>query len=148
MNNSLHFIPLFLFAFAVVVGASPYQACQSELGTVSDVRVSKCDSAPCILPRGGQVTIEVDFTLSAEVKTARDSVFGIVSGMHLPFPTTSPNACSGKGLTCPLKQGVKYTYKSVIPISSIFPKLQLVVEWNVVEGTKKLFCVKIPALLQ
>ncbi|XP_014790765.1 ecdysteroid-regulated 16 kDa protein [Octopus bimaculoides] len=148
MNNSLYFTPLFFLAFAFVVSASPYLACQSELGTVSDVRVSNCDSSPCILPRGGQVTIEIDFTLNSDVHTALDSVFGIISGMHVPFPTTSPNACSGKGLTCPLKQGVKYTYKSVIPISAIFPKLRLIVEWSVVEGTKKLFCVKIPALLQ
>ncbi|XP_036363065.1 NPC intracellular cholesterol transporter 2 homolog a-like [Octopus sinensis] len=126
-----------------------YQKGPADLGTPTDVRISDCTKSPCILKKNTNVSIEVDFTATADVQTVKDAVYGIIAGIHVPFPTSQPDACKDKGLTCPLKKGQKYTYKSVIPISSTYPDIQLVVEYTIKNEDKKpVFCIDIPAMIQ
>ncbi|GAB1601458.1 NPC intracellular cholesterol transporter 2 homolog a-like [Argonauta hians] len=137
----------FVLAFAAVSMAdSPHQKCDSDLGTLSEVRISGCTDTVCILKKGTNVTIEVDFTATDDIPSLKDAVYGIIAGVKVPFPTSQPDACNGKNLECPLKKGQKYTYKSLIPISTSYPSLKLVVEYSIKNADgKAAFCIDIPA---
>lgn len=132
-----------------MVTASPYINCTSSNGYAIDVRVSTCTKSPCILKKGGSVSIEVDFIPTVDATYLTDRVRGIIAGIKLPFATENPNGCQDKGITCPLKKGRRYTYKSVIPVSNLYPSLRLIVEWALIDqNDAEVFCVKIPAQIK
>ena len=41
--------------------------------------------------------------------------------MPAPFPVDEPDACKGQGLDCPLLAGKTYTFKTHLPIKSMYP---------------------------
>jgi len=76
------------------------------------------------------------------------SVHGIISGIPMPFPFPQPDACVDSGLACPLQNGQDYTYTTQIPISSSYPKIKVVVKFELVEDHgKDLFCIEIPSAI-
>ncbi|XP_014790764.1 NPC intracellular cholesterol transporter 2 homolog a [Octopus bimaculoides] len=136
--------------FPIFVAATPYLECDSAHGTVFDVRVSNCSAeGPCILTRNQNVSIEVDFAPNVNISSLTDKIKGIIIGIPIPFPTSQPDACTGKGLTCPLLQGRNYTYRNVMFVRDTYPRIRLIVEWAVVDADNTpVFCIKIPALIQ
>lgn len=41
--------------------------------------------------------------------------------MWLPFPVDQPDACHDQGIICPMTAGKTYTFKTVLPIKSLYP---------------------------
>ena len=48
-------------------------------------------------------------------------VHGIVEHVPVPFPMDNPNACINCGITCPIKSGESYKYKTTIFVKNAYP---------------------------
>jgi Niemann-Pick C2 protein len=120
--------------------------CGSTGSKVKDVIVSGCESTDtCNLPKGKNVSFTVDFTTNEVVSKATAVVHGIIEGIPTPFPFGHPDACTDSGLACPLKSSTSYTYKQQIFVNPSYPKLKLVVKWEVKDqASKDVFCVEVP----
>jgi Niemann-Pick C2 protein len=115
-------------------------------GKVSDVKVSGCETDPiCNLKKGQSSSFAVTFANNEAVTSATAVVHGIVMGLPVPFPLDNPNACKDSGMTCPLDSGTRYTYSNSVYISPKYPKVKLVVKYEVKDQNgSDLFCVEIP----
>ncbi|KAL5008051.1 hypothetical protein ScPMuIL_013632 [Solemya velum] len=131
------------------LGGTPWKACEgSSTGKVSNVIVSGCSGQKCILKKGTTVDVEMDFAYNDAAPATKTTavVHGIIAGLPVPFSIPHPDGCTGSGLTCPLKQGQQYKYKSQIPVKSDYPSIRVVVKWELQdENSKDIFCVTIPA---
>ncbi|XP_033231948.1 NPC intracellular cholesterol transporter 2 homolog a-like, partial [Belonocnema kinseyi] len=74
-------------------------------------------------------------------------VTGIINGIRIPFPLPNPDGCTS--LPCPLDQGVPYTYTASLPVSQMYPKISVEVEWALQnEHQQVIACVLIPAKIE
>jgi len=150
MNPSVKILYVLLLAtFCLSVKAIIFKDCGSLYGKIRTVAVAGCETTPiCILRSGKNVSITVGFTTLEDTSVAKAVVHGIIAGVPVPFPTSQPNACENSGLSCPLATGQNYTYSAVIPVSSSYPKIKVVVRWELQEAKgKDLFCVEIPTAI-
>lgn len=115
-------------------------------GKVSDVKVSGCESDPiCNLKKGQNSSFSVTFVSNEAVKSATAVVHGIVMGIPVPFPLDNPDACKNSGMSCPLVSGTQYTYVNNVYVSPKYPKVKLVVKYEVKDQNgSDLFCVEVP----
>lgn len=149
MRNQILSCLVFVACVANAIAKTPYKICDSKLGVATNVTVSGCDSSPCILKKGSSIKITVDFVSHADVEEVKDAVSGIIGKIPVPFPTPHPNACTTKGISCPLKKGQNYTYTSSTPVSASYPDLRLIVRWAIKDKNGDyVFCVLIPAQLK
>jgi len=117
-------------------------------GKVRSVTVAGCDNTPCLLRTGTDVSLTVDFTSLVETDKVKAVVHGIIGGVPLPFPFPHSDACQDSGLTCPLHNGVNNTYTTTLPIQKSYPKIKVIVKWELQDDSKKdLFCIEIPAAI-
>lgn len=126
-----------------------YKDCGSLYGKVRSVAVAGCENSnPCILRSGQSAALTVEFTSLEDTAKAKASVHGIIGGVPLPFPLPQSDACQNSGLSCPLQNANNYTYTATIPISSSYPKIKVLVKWELQEASgKDLFCIEIPSAI-
>ena len=55
------------------------------------------------------------------ITTATTKVYGQVGGVKLPFALAQDNACKDQGIVCPMAPGKPYTFKTTLPIKSVYP---------------------------
>jgi len=53
---------------------------------VKEVRVVPCNSNPCILKLGTNVTVEADFIAPLNTNKLSEVIKGVIRGRELPFP--------------------------------------------------------------
>ena len=46
-------------------------------------------------------------------------------GITVPFSVDNTNACEDQGITCPMIAGKDYTFKTTLPIKSIYPSVRI-----------------------
>jgi len=140
---------LIVASLLIASNAFKFKDCGSLQGKVRDVTVAGCDNTPrCILKSGTDVVLTVDFVSLVESSSAKAVVHGIIAGVPIPFPLPQSDACQDSGLTCPLQNGVNNTYTTTLPISKSYPKIKVVVRWELKgESGKDLFCIEIPAAI-
>ena len=63
------------------------------------------------------------FLAEENITAATTKVYGTVAGIKVPFQIDNPNACEDQGITCPMIAGKDYTFKTVLPIKSIYPSV-------------------------
>ncbi|RMX52019.1 hypothetical protein pdam_00003767 [Pocillopora damicornis] len=103
---------------------------------------------PCSLKKGTEETIQVQFVPKVNITSAKTVVHGKIPyvPMPAPFPVDEPDACKGQGLDCPLLAGKTYTFKTQLPIKSMYPAIQVVVKWELHDQDDKVvYCWQIPA---
>jgi len=109
-------------------------------GQVTEIR-GNCGSEPCTYKRGSNFEVEVDFVAPADSNTLTADVSAIIGGLRVPWPGFNKNACTGNGLSCPLKAGQKYTYRYSGEIKQQYPKANLKFEWKLRDSSNNmLFC--------
>jgi Niemann-Pick C2 protein len=116
-------------------------------GVVSDVKIPGCETTPvCILKKGTNASIEIDFKSGEDTKTAKSEVHGIIAGISIPFPLDNPDVCNGCGVTCPLLSGSLYTYKTHIEVKSGYPSVSVMVKWEIKDSDgNDIVCIELPA---
>ncbi|KAM5129256.1 NPC intracellular cholesterol transporter 2 [Mantella aurantiaca] len=136
---------LALSAVTVTVGEPlVYKDCGCEKGKLLAVDVSPCPKQPCPLVKGSTYLINVTFTSDEVTPACKAVVYGLLSGIPIPFPLPESDGCKS-GVSCPLKEGTTYNYLTKLPIKEEYPKVKLVVEWELRDSdNKNLFCWKIP----
>ena len=65
------------------------------------------------------------FLAEENITAATTKVYGTVAGIKVPFSVDNPNACEDQGITCPMIAGKDYTFKTVLPIKSIYPSVSI-----------------------
>nr|CAH0105247.1 unnamed protein product [Daphnia galeata] len=140
---------LVLASFVLATRALIFKDCGSVYGKVRSVAVTGCDTSnTCILKSGTNLNLTVVFTSLEDTEKTKATVHGIIGGVPLPFPLPQADACENSGLICPLSNGQNYTYTATIPISPAYPKIKVLVKWELQEAHgKDLFCIEIPSAI-
>ncbi|XP_035706326.1 ecdysteroid-regulated 16 kDa protein isoform X1 [Folsomia candida] len=126
---------------------TPHTDCGS-VASIQNVEVIPCDSDVCNLKTGTNVTININFTPKADIAKLTAVVHGVVAGVPMPFHFPQVNACQNSNITCPLQSGQGYSYSVKLPVLGSYPKIKVVVKWELKDATgKDVVCVEIPARL-
>merc|ERR1719495_586454 len=144
-------IPLYVLTavlcFAVVFADDPvaFRDCGSK-GKITGVTVNNCPSLPCKLKRGTNATITMTFAPSVDIPAATSVCYGYLGGtIKTPFPLTDNNACHD--MTCPAKAGASTVYKHVLPVNPIYPKVSVIVQWEVHTASALETCFTVPVVI-
>ncbi|XP_020294604.1 epididymal secretory protein E1-like [Pseudomyrmex gracilis] len=118
------------FCVALSLQATPHNPCDKGPLPV-ELRVDGCNSLPCNLYRGTNLTAQWDFVADSDSTKLTTRVKVTIFGITVEYPYPQPDACkslsSGK---CPLKKGDKATYTLVMPIEKSYPHLTLNIEFR------------------
>ncbi|KAJ7365560.1 Phosphatidylglycerol/phosphatidylinositol transfer protein [Desmophyllum pertusum] len=119
--------------------------------TIAFVDITPCDKQPCTLKRGTEETMEVQFTPHKAITAAKTIVHGKLPYLpvQLPFPVDNPDACKDQGIECPMAAGKTYTFKTVLPIKSMYPTTPVIVTWEMKDQDNNLvYCWQIAAQIE
>jgi Niemann-Pick C2 protein len=123
-----------------------FDACKSEGGKLLEIDVTPCKKQPCTFYKGTNVTCTVIFIPNEEIKTALIEIYGIVSGVKVPFTTS--DGCKA-GMKCPVKSGQETKIRFTLFVSRYYPSLKLVVQLDMKDQTEKMnFCAKFSAQIE
>ncbi|EFA02897.1 ecdysteroid-regulated 16 kDa protein [Tribolium castaneum] len=133
-----------------VACAYGYEDCGSKDGSVVSVTIANCDNdKKCVLKRNTNVSIEIAFTTNADSDTLTAVVHGVVLGVPLPFNLPNPDGCKDSGVSCPLRAGQSYTYKTSLPVLSSYPKVTVDVQWELKDKEgNDVVCILIPSQIK
>ncbi|GJQ80222.1 hypothetical protein Trydic_g23797 [Trypoxylus dichotomus] len=149
-------LTVFFLSFIAYASAAIYQQCANGK-TVENldekISVSRCTKAPCRLKKGTQVDVTMKFKTDNDVKKIRNLVYANIAGIPFPFigvdnTSACPNIYEADGKTkasCPLKGGKEYQYKSKIDVLDIYPRIKVVVHWELVGDNGSVLCFEVPA---
>ncbi|CAF2372502.1 unnamed protein product [Rotaria sp. Silwood2] len=128
--------------------ATPYTACESELGTIKTFDVTGCTTVPCKFLKGKTYTMNLTFQSQASSITAKVSIHGIIAGMPIPFPLPDPDACK-LGVQCPINNNDINTASLSLPVLSSYPSMSLHVKIEIIGDDKNhdYACLKFPATI-
>ena len=122
MKGSVFFIAVLLTFTTVLSKQISYNNCTGEeLGEILSIDITPCDEEPCVLKRGGNETVTINFIPQEAVTTAKIYAYAIFGLIPVPLPLPDPDACQGHGLTCPLKSGEAVEFVYTEYISEDFP---------------------------
>ncbi|KYN11054.1 Epididymal secretory protein E1, partial [Trachymyrmex cornetzi] len=119
---------------AICVAASlqytPYARCDDGPPPKSLI-VEGCNSSPCDLYRGTNLTAHWDFNAIADAEKLTVRVRVTILGITVTYPYPYPNACESlMNSKCPLSKGDNATYSLLMPISKGYPSVQLTIEFS------------------
>ncbi|CAD5118767.1 DgyrCDS7443 [Dimorphilus gyrociliatus] len=143
-----------LAVFSLILAAAycktPWVPCPdaSKAGTPKNVVVPDCNSVPCKLKKGTDVSFAVEFESKETAANLTAVVHGILGSLPVPFPLSNPNACKDSGIQCPIKMNQKYKYNQKISISKSYPTISVKVKWELKDSAHKdLFCILVPVAI-
>ncbi|XP_031622763.1 ecdysteroid-regulated 16 kDa protein-like [Contarinia nasturtii] len=119
-----------------------------------NVNFSNCRKGRCLLWKGTQLFVQINFEPDHDVKNLRSSIAGMIWGITFPFIGVDGTSACDKlyeedGVTktkCPLKAGHKYVYKHAVDVLHIYPSIDVDVHWALTEDNDKdLVCFEVPA---
>nr|XP_011445164.2 NPC intracellular cholesterol transporter 2 [Crassostrea gigas] len=135
------FLALLSISFADNV---KFKDCGSVVGKINSVDVNPCPTEPCQLKKNTNVTISMDFLPNSNSATFKTVVHGIIGGVPVPFPTANGDV----NPPVPIQQNQKITYTNAIFVEPAYPKISLVVKWEIQDSTGKDFaCFVVPAMI-
>ncbi|XP_055496109.1 NPC intracellular cholesterol transporter 2-like [Leucoraja erinacea] len=121
-----------------------FKDCGSTTGKIIIVDITPCPSLPCILRKGQSYAVNVTFASKTSSQRIVAAVFGIMSGIPIPFNVPNSDGCKS-GIQCPIRNNQIYHYLNYLPVKMQYPSVKLVVEWELKdELDRDLFCWRIP----
>ncbi|XP_062564566.1 NPC intracellular cholesterol transporter 2-like [Armigeres subalbatus] len=117
-----------------------FRPCAGVRPSPSAVRIENCDSQPCLLPRGSDANMAMDFTALQEVTDLRPLVRATALGITVPYelPAERAAACNWLVLSrCPLSTGEEVTFHLSMPITAIYPLVGVTIEIDLVDQTQQ-----------
>ncbi|KAK3732977.1 hypothetical protein RRG08_002585 [Elysia crispata] len=122
-----------------------YKDCPNgDNGHATAVRISPCPSQPCSFNHGQTVNVEIDFTPRNDSDTLESKVYGILAGIPVSYPLPNADACKDSAITCPISKGQVLTYKSSFDVLQSYPKINVVVMWQLNAGKSNQACFTFP----
>ncbi|EFN66585.1 Epididymal secretory protein E1 [Camponotus floridanus] len=125
-------------AFCAVSQSTPYNLCDNGPPPVK-LRVEGCDSSPCYIYKGTNLTAQWDFTADADAQSLAPQVIVYFMGTTVNYPYPEKNACNSLvNSKCPLKKNSKATYNLEMPISKAYPSLALNIQFALIDENKNI----------
>ncbi|XP_053399245.1 NPC intracellular cholesterol transporter 2-like [Mercenaria mercenaria] len=114
--------------------------CGSVDARINSIRVMQCEREPCIVHKGQDYTVLVNFTATRTVQEAHNHLHGGLGFLQVPFPLNPENAC-GKNVPCPIEAGKTYLYNNTMTCPDFAPSLRVAAKWEIKdENQKDIFC--------
>nr|ADX33319.1 ecdysteroid-regulated protein [Penaeus vannamei] len=123
------------------------QDCGSK-ATVNGVKVSGCELPPCLLKRGEDIVVEIDFeNLQETTESLTAKVHGNIGGVDIPWFGVDENACNDLTVgDCPVEGNEKIYYSAHVPILSSYPAVAVIVKWQLLtQNNEDAACFLVPA---
>lgn len=114
----------------------PFTSCG---GNIHQVRVIGChkNMLPCQMLRGSVSIIQVDFTVPFDSRSLWADFRGRTGPSLVPVYVSMngfhKDACSGHGITCPVKKGTRQTYTYEITVDHTVPNLKTDAMWRLTD---------------
>lgn len=126
MRAALFLVAILLAVATVSSKSISYGNCTApgttpENGEISAIDVIPCDEDPCVLKRGGNTTVTINFIPHEAVTASKVYAWVFLGFEPFALPVPSSDACQGHGLTCPLKSGSQVEFVYAMFISEDFP---------------------------
>ncbi|GAA47651.1 Niemann-Pick C2 protein [Clonorchis sinensis] len=94
--------------------------CGSEKALALSVDLTPCDTNPCVLVKGTDITLAITFQSGAFMDAGRSRVQGVYEGRYLPAKYMETDICGHLNPPCPIYGGKKYTYTVSTYVSTGF----------------------------
>nr|KAI8740539.1 epididymal secretory protein E1-like [Biomphalaria glabrata] len=120
--------------------------CGSILASNITVDITPCPRLPCPFKKNNFANISISFTAESPIRMATSSVYGIIAGIPVPFPLPDDNAC--QFMSCPIQKGDKVVYKNGILVDAMFPKISLIMKWELLTGLANILCITVPVSIE
>lgn len=149
MKGALFFVAFLLVAATGSSKTISYGKCTApettpENGEISNIDVTPCDEDPCVLKKGGNTTVTINFIPHEVVTAAKIYAWAFIGFLPAPVPIPKPDACTGYGLTCPLKSGAQVELVYTMFISDDLPSGSLKLDAGLKDqDDKSIICGKV-----
>ncbi|WAR18337.1 NPC2-like protein [Mya arenaria] len=147
MNSSLSLT--ILFGLVAVSFGVQFKDCGSKEGVVTAVKCTTGGSTACLLTRGENATLEIDFKSNTAQKKLKNVVHGIIARLPVPFNPADADACNGMEPKCPTEANKNYKFVTSLPVKTEYPTIRLVVKWEIQDDQNNdVICIEIPAQIK
>ncbi|XP_055536173.1 NPC intracellular cholesterol transporter 2 homolog a-like [Wyeomyia smithii] len=102
------------------------------------VRFRNCPEVPCLLPRGDDAKVALDFTALQDATTLRSQVTATALGITAPYELPADRAAACNWLVqsrCPITAGEDLVHHLSMPITAIYPLVSVAIEMDLVDET-------------
>ncbi|XP_058833596.1 NPC intracellular cholesterol transporter 2 homolog a-like [Topomyia yanbarensis] len=99
-------------------------------------RLRDCPSVPCLLQRGTDAKMAVDFTAVQDASNLRTQVTATALGITAPYELPADRAAACNWLVqsrCPLTAGEDLVHHLSMPITAIYPLVSVAIEMDLVD---------------
>nr|XP_019530505.2 NPC intracellular cholesterol transporter 2-like [Aedes albopictus] len=117
-----------------------FRPCAGVRPVPREVRLKDCPSMPCLLPRGTEAKMAMDFTSVQEATSLHTTVTATALGVTAPYELPADRAVACNWLVqsrCPTSTGEDLTYHLSMPITAIYPLVSVTIEIDVVDQTQQ-----------
>ncbi|XP_019550312.3 NPC intracellular cholesterol transporter 2 homolog a [Aedes albopictus] len=100
------------------------------------VRIENCVEMPCLLPRGRDANMAMDFTAVQDASNLRTQVTATALGITAPYELPAERAAACNWLVqsrCPISAGEDLTYHLSMPVTAIYPLVSVTIEMDLVD---------------
>ncbi|XP_062554053.1 NPC intracellular cholesterol transporter 2-like [Armigeres subalbatus] len=117
-----------------------FRPCAGARPVPSEVRMLDCPSVPCLLARGTDGKMAMDYTSVQEATNLHTIVTATALGVTAPYELPADRAAACNWLVqsrCPTSPGEELTFHLSMPITAIYPLVSVAVEVDVVDQTQQ-----------
>jgi hypothetical protein len=126
------------------------------MGAIQKLEIPGCERYPCVLKRGSNSSINVQFTSKSRINDLKLKITGMLNNKEVPFMTLDGDHCQNtiqelvqeKSQKCLIKRNQSYNYSYALPVKAEYPTVSVVVKFNLIFGTKSVFCFTFPAKIE
>ncbi|KAM3171754.1 hypothetical protein ACTXT7_015977, partial [Hymenolepis weldensis] len=121
----------------------------SSQGKFIGASIIPCNEDPCVLEKGHNTSINIQFIPAELVKGGKIVVHGIISGIPVPFPLPDNNLCHFLKSGCDAQPNVPTEMDYSLYVKETYPSIHIGIKWQLVDDLGvDLVCIKFPAKLQ
>ncbi|KAG7174090.1 NPC intracellular cholesterol transporter 2-like [Homarus americanus] len=142
----MHFSFIILAGVLGVASATIVQDCGST-AELKEVSISNCGTPPCVLKRGEDIIVDINFDNNVATETLTTKVTGTIGGIEIPWLGVVSDACTSliEG-DCPLEAGEEVKYSAKAPVLNEYPAVIVIVTWKLKDHDgKTTVCFVVPA---
>ena len=127
-----------------------------SMGAIKKLEIPGCENYPCVLKRGSNSSINVQFNSKSRINDLKLKITGMRNNKEVPFMTLDGDHCQNtiqelvkeKSDKCLIKRNQVYNYSYALPVKAEYPTVSVVVKFNLMFGSKPVFCFTFPAKIE
>ncbi|KAL4238709.1 Phosphatidylglycerol/phosphatidylinositol transfer protein [Mactra antiquata] len=149
MNSSSYVLCIFVAVCFTAVSADLTCGGRSEVSSIQCNGKEMTKGGLCELKRGQNASLVLAFVPGMSSKNVTAVCHGVIGGIPIPFNSINHQGCEGLTPSCPLVPKRPETFKTTIPVKQEYPKLKLIIKWELqdIASGDDVVCIVIPAQL-